>query len=142
MQPPNELHSFASTFLAGAARLGTSDVTRIEVVSALQRKVSRYNPAELTAAEASAAYQQFDADWRDLIQVHVDGDLWGLAEDMAWQHALRGYDAVHLASAIRLGEVLGELVTLATFDRELWAAAQAESLPVWPNDIDVALRQP
>jgi predicted nucleic acid-binding protein len=47
----------------------------------------------------------------------------GLAE----QHALRGYDAVHLATAL---EVLGEDDVLVTWDDDLARAAQATGLAV------------
>jgi hypothetical protein len=34
---------------------------------------------------------------------------------------------------LRWQEVLGEAVTLATFDRELWNAGAAAGLRVWPR---------
>ena len=43
------------------------------------------------------------------------------AEDLAEEHGLRGYDAVHLASALAIGT---DGVVLATWDRELAKAAR------------------
>ena len=40
---------------------------------------------------------------------------------------------VHLASALTRQENLGERVTLATFDRDLWLAVGAAGLAVWPE---------
>ena len=58
-----------------------------------------------------------------------------LADQLAWQHNLRGYDAVHLASAVTWQEALGEVVTLATFDKQLWVAATRAGLVSWPESL-------
>ena len=57
------------------------------------------------------------------------------ADALAWEHDLRGYDAVHLASALFWQESLGEPVTIATFDAQLWQAGQPIGLSVWPEDL-------
>ncbi len=54
---------------------------------------------------------------------------------MAWDYGLRGYDAVHLASALYWQESLRQRVVLATFDRELWRAGEAAGLGVWPSSL-------
>lgn len=58
------------------------------------------------------------------------------ADALAWEHGLRGYDAVHLASALLWQNGLSETVTLATFDKQLWAAAQLVGLEVWPEALE------
>ena len=55
------------------------------------------------------------------------------ADELACRHGMRGYDAIHLACALLYRDGLGEPVTLATYDRLLWQAAQAEGLPVLPT---------
>jgi predicted nucleic acid-binding protein len=62
------------------------------------------------------------------------------ADELACRHGIRGYDAVHLACALQYRDGLGELVTLATYDRLLWQAAQGEGFPVLPAVLDRALR--
>ena len=42
------------------------------------------------------------------------------------------YDAVHLAAARFWQSSLGEPVTLATYDRQLWQAGDAAGLGAWP----------
>jgi hypothetical protein len=44
-----------------------------------------------------------------------------------------GCDAVHLAAALSWQSTLNEPLTLATYDRQLWRAAQAQQLAVWPD---------
>lgn len=55
------------------------------------------------------------------------------AETLAWEHGLRGDDAVQLASAVTLQESLGSPVRLATFDRHLWSAARSAGVEPWPE---------
>lgn len=62
--------------------------------------------------------------------VALDDALARSSGDLAERHALRGYDAVHLASALAIDEP-GELV-VATWDGELGAAATAEGRMVVP----------
>jgi len=62
--------------------------------------------------------------------ISIDDALARQAGDLAERHALRGCDAVHLASALAI-DVPGDLV-IATWDQELAAAALAEGRMVVP----------
>ena len=57
------------------------------------------------------------------------------AEGLAWEHGLRGYDAIQLASALTWRESVGEEIVLATFDRQLWDASERTGLKVWPEQL-------
>jgi uncharacterized protein len=74
---------------------------------------------ESTHASAVATLEDLYAQLRI---VAIDEPLAGQAGDLAAQHALRGYDAVHLACALHLegGDIL-----LATWDNALNSAARA-----------------
>jgi hypothetical protein len=76
---------------------------------------------------------KFKADWDKYMRLRVDEKTVERAEAYAWQYGLRGYDAVHLASAVLWQEALGIPVTLATYDRQLWDAAQSVGLRVLPE---------
>ena len=76
--------------------------------------------------------QVFRAQWPRLARLQLTEPLLARADALTWEHGLRGYDAVHLAAALYWQETLGEPVTLATFDRELWRAGQQAGLAVWP----------
>jgi uncharacterized protein len=54
---------------------------------------------------------------------------------LAWEHRLRGYDAVQLASALAWQNSVGADVVIATFDTELWTAAAAAGLKAWPENL-------
>jgi hypothetical protein len=64
----------------------------------------------------------------ELLLVGVDDDLAHLADELAQELALRGYDAVHLASALTLGPA----TTLITWDVDLQGAAHRSGLAVAP----------
>ena len=63
----------------------------------------------------------------------VDGPTVARAGDLAEIHGLRGFDAIHLASADLLGTRFGK-VTFACFDAELSRAASACGMALLPVD--------
>ena len=112
------------------ARLaGTVIVSRAEVAAGLARAMRARMVTSEVASKARAAFQ---ADWESMVRVQVGEALAARAATLAWEHGLRGYDAVHLAAALTWRETLGEAVTVATYDRELWRGAQASGLLPWP----------
>jgi predicted nucleic acid-binding protein len=73
--------------------------------------------------------------WPDFFSVKCDDELAQRAVRIAWQHSLRGYDAIHLAAALATQEELGEPILLATFDRELAQAAHQVGMTTLPKDL-------
>jgi len=63
------------------------------------------------------------------------------ADALAWEHGLRGYDAIHLAAAAFWQDALGQPVTMATFDHQLWVAAGRIGLEVCPSDLPTWLER-
>jgi predicted nucleic acid-binding protein len=85
--------------------------------------------------EGGSALRTFSAEWNDVLRLQLTETLVARAGDLAWEHGLRGYDAVHLAAALFLHETIGKAVTLATFDQQLWDIGTQAGLPVWPSDL-------
>ncbi len=115
-----------------AALVGTGLISRAEVSAALAKSV---RVGALTAKEADDGLKAFRKDWRDLVRVQVSEVVIARADALAWQYELRGYDAVHLAAASLWQEVMGEPITLASFDRQLWTASEQAGLIPFPNDL-------
>lgn len=113
-----------------ALQVGTALITRAEVAAALS-KASRVGA--LTETEAFQSLQEFRTHWPALIVIQITETLIAMADHLAWEHGLRGYDAVHLAAALTWQEALGEPVTVATYDKQLWQAAHSTGLLVWPK---------
>jgi predicted nucleic acid-binding protein len=87
---------------------------------AAARRQSRLGEAE--HAQALAVFEELQG---DLIAVGVDADLARHAGKHAEGLGLRGYDAVHLATALELGD---EEVVVVTWDRDLARAAERVGL--------------
>lgn len=115
---------------ADAEITATSVVSRAEVAAALG-KAARIGL--VTHDAARNAHRSFASDWPDLARVPVTEALVERAEALAWEHGLRGYDAVQLASALTWQESVGQEVALATFDQQLWDAATRTGLKPWPE---------
>ena len=70
----------------------------------------------------------FNKDWKNYLIVRVTEELVQRAGDLAEKHALRGFDAIHLASAMILREELSSPVTFSCSDNKLQKASQREKL--------------
>ncbi len=118
--------------VAAANSTGTGIISRAEVAAALA-KAARIGA--LTREEAEASLLLFRSQWADLVRIRATEALVSRADSFAWEFNLRGYDAVHLAAAALWQDSMGKPVTLATFDRLLWLAAQRLGLVPFPSDL-------
>jgi predicted nucleic acid-binding protein len=122
--------------ISRAEVIGTALISRAAVAAALGKAMRL---GVLTPEDAWASLQVFREEWPYLVQVQVTETLIGRADTFAWEHSLRGYDAVHLAAASLWQEAMSERVTLSTFDRGLWAAAERVGLLPYPADLPALL---
>lgn len=105
-----------------AEMVATSVVAYAEARAALAR---RRREKSLTAREHGRARGALDADWPHLLVLEVTEPLARAAGDLAERHRLRGFDAVHLASFLRLGEEFaGEDLRFSAADAALVRAAR------------------
>lgn len=84
----------------------------------------------LTPAQFRTVASAFETDWATYSARDVTVALVRYAGDLAEKHFLRGFDAIHLASALTLKRELGEDVTFSSADSRLTAGASAEGLLV------------
>ena len=117
---------------AKADVVATSLVSRAEVAAALA-KAGRLGIVE--PDNGRRAQRAFASQWPDIAKVPVTEALMSRAEALAWDFALRGYDAVQLASALTWQEAVGAEITLATFDRQLWDAGKKAGIRIWPETL-------
>ena len=118
--------------LDASAAVATALVSRAEVAAAFARAV---RVGVLADDAGRRAQRRFSREWPDLVRVPITEALVARAETLAWEHALRGYDAVQLAAALAWQDALGQDVTLATFDKQLWEATARAGLRVWPKKL-------
>ncbi len=119
--------------VADAILSGTNLISRAEVSAALGKAVRLQ---AITRDEGAAALRQFHSHWNHLVRLKVEETTVARADSLAWDYGLRGYDAVHLASALIWQETLGDPAVFATFDRQLWEAGKAVGLIVWPESLE------
>jgi len=74
----------------------------------------------------------FHQDWESFIRVEVNDRLNGYIDRVVERYPLRGFDIIHLASAIVIHERLPEDFVFACFDDKLSSAAQSEGLEIFP----------
>ena len=116
--------------LGTANSSGTNLLAYVEMASAITRAVRlKLIPAD----EAQTTWKDFLVDWELLVRLDVSGQITKRAAALAWEYGLRGYDALHFASALTWQDAIDMPVTLATYDRELWSAAQKTGMNVWPE---------
>jgi uncharacterized protein len=123
---------------AAAEVVATSLVTRAEVAAALARAV---RVGVLDHDGGRRAQRRFSRDWPTLVRVPITEVLVFQAETLAWDHGLRGYDAIHLAAALMWRDSVGREVILVTFDRQLWEAAPEAGLQAWPAVLPAGIRE-
>jgi predicted nucleic acid-binding protein len=84
--------------------------------------------ARLAAAAHTRAVEDFESLHGELSLIGIDVQLAREAGELAEKFALRGYDAVHLASALSAGEA----ITLVSWDDDLRCAATRNGCALAP----------
>lgn len=92
-----------------------------EAVAALAHR-GRDAPGDQSGLEQAKAVLRND--WSRFLIMEVTQELVEQAGEFADTFALRGYDAVHLAAAHRLGQVAADPILFACFDHRLSRAAK------------------
>jgi predicted nucleic acid-binding protein len=114
-----------------ASLIGASWLLYVEMASALARG---HRTGHITVTEQDLAWRSFLEDWQETVRLYPVESVLVQGAEMAQTHVLRGYDAVHLASALAWQEILDEPVVVASFDRELAEAALQVGLQAWPEE--------
>lgn len=80
----------------------------------------------LTPEQLASVRSGFLRDWDSFLKIRVLKRVYERAGELTEVHALRGFDAIHLASFLEvLGQADGEEVEFSAFDARLAAAARA-----------------
>ena len=105
--------------------ISTSLIAYAEARAAFARRFreNAFAPEEYTRLKSV-----FDKDWSNYFILSITGDLIKMAGDLSEKHALRGFDSIHLASAVTLRNELDENIIFSCFDNNLNKAAQHEGL--------------
>lgn len=113
--------------VAVATRVATSTVAYAEARAGLAR---RLREGDFTIGQHRDTILRLNEDWKTYSLLPVSNAVAYHAGDLAEWYALRGYDAIHLASAVRLVETAENAHFLA-FDIRLADAARRANVPVY-----------
>jgi predicted nucleic acid-binding protein len=115
--------------MKGDRHFATSALAAVEIRSAVARLRREGRLDEATARRIVA---RLERTLPAMTVVEPRGRTLDLAGELVGRRPLRAYDAVHLASALRLAVEAGSAVTFACADASLRAAAVAEGLRALP----------
>lgn len=113
------------TLVTRTGPVATAKIAYAEVYAGLTRKRRDGHLSDRLYAQVC---RQFERDWQAYIRVDLRDEILALARDLIQRHPLRGFDAIHLASALSLKGALGEDLVFAAADGRLLRAAEAERL--------------
>ncbi|MGH9460777.1 MAG: type II toxin-antitoxin system VapC family toxin [Vicinamibacteria bacterium] len=111
--------------IVAEASVATSKIAYAEIYSGLTRK---WRENDLSKSDHALACRQFEMDWEAYVRVELHDEILVLSRDLIQRHPLRGFDAVHVASAVYLQKALGEPMSFVAADKRLLEAAHQESL--------------
>jgi predicted nucleic acid-binding protein len=109
-----------------------SVVVEAELPAALARAV---RVGAITQSDGESALHAWEQECDDLMWVQLPQATARQAGELAWRVGLRGYDAIHLATALWWQTNLGPSLVVATYDRELWRAAKRQGLNLFPEQL-------
>ncbi len=112
-----------------ASEIITSSVSYAESMATFYRK---RREKELTDPDFEHLLDNFRKDFMSMIRVNVTEDLNRWIDSIMKRHPLRGFDAVHLASAVMIQERVADPILFACFDQRLVEAAKREGLSTFP----------
>lgn len=112
---------------ADSTAIATSVAAFAETISAFTRK---QREGVISSKEYSKMVKKFKEDYEHLILIPIDNDLNIAIEKLLKKHPLRGFDAIHLASAFVFYDFLDIDFVFACFDGALNKAAKKEGLRV------------
>ena len=112
-----------------AVQIVTSAVAYAETMASIYRKKRE---ADLADALTRDLIGLFRRDWESFIRVDVTSELNQYLDELVEKYPLRGFDAIHLASAKVVCERLAEDFVFACFDDRLARAARSEHLQTFP----------
>jgi len=121
-----------SALVENSVSVGSASLTRVEMAAALEKTVRQ---GWIKRKAALRAWQDFLGHWSSFTRLNISSGTIERASALAWEYSLRGYDAMHLASALLWQETLDTQVTMATFDRDLWQSGKKAGLAVWPENL-------
>ncbi len=107
--------------------LVASKVAYAELLAALARK---RREKEITEADFTHAVESFQQEWKEFVVVEVTESVFTDLLSLVQRHPLRGFDAIHLCTALWFRKRLKTDLVFVCADRNLLTAAKTEGCGV------------
>lgn len=107
--------------------VSTSKVAYAEARAAFARK---HKEGGLPRNALRKIVEDLNRDWENYFAIEVTDGLIRSSGDLAEKHLIRGFDSIHLASAVNLKVKLGKEVYFSSKDSKLNKAAEKEGFVV------------
>ena len=108
-----------------ATAVATSTIAYVEARAAFARK---HREGGLSDEEYDRILAGLRHEWAAYLAIGVSEAIITLAGDLTERHDLRGFDAIHLASALALRDKLQSAIVFSCTDERLKVAAEAQKL--------------
>jgi predicted nucleic acid-binding protein len=112
--------------------LAVSKVAYAELLAALARK---RREKEIGEADFGRAVESLQDEWKELLVVEVTDAIFTDLLPLVRCHPLRGFDAIHLCSALWLRKRIKSEVLFVCSDHNLLATAEKEKLGVYDPEV-------
>ena len=113
------------------ALVKSSKVTATSLVAYAEARAAfarRFREKAFTSNEYDRIKEFFNKDWPRYLILNVTENMIRLAGNLAEKHALRGFDSIHLASALTLRREISPPIVFSCFDDNLQKASDKEGL--------------
>ena len=80
--------------------------------------------------------KSFITDWDSYVTVEVTDRILKISGHLVELYPLRGFDALHLSSALFIQREIGEDMAFVCYDMRLWRAAVEESFKIIPERLN------
>ena len=114
--------------------LATSSISYVETISVFTRI---NNDKKLSDSDYKNIISNFKKDWGDLFVLKIDNAIIKTAGQFIESYKIKGYDSVHLASAVILGQRINKIINFCCWDKKLNEAASKENLSIFHNYLDL-----
>jgi len=109
----------------------SSDVVATSIVAYAEARAGfarRFREKAFSSEEFNLIKKCFETDWNNFLNILPSEETIKLAGELAERHALRGFDSIHLASALVLRDQSSSSVLFSCFDQQLQKAAHNNGL--------------
>jgi len=113
--------------------LATSSIAYVETISTFTRI---NNEKKMSNSDYRNIISNFKRDWEDLFILKIDNTIIKTAGQFIESYKIKGYDSLHLASAVLLGQRINKIVNFCCWDKKLNEAASKENLSIFKNDLN------